>query len=307
MTTAFVFPGQGSQTVGMGRALSDNFAVARDVFAEVDDALSQNLSTLIFEGPADDLTLTTNTQPALMAVSIAAARVLEAEKGLDVSSLSCVAGHSLGEYAALCLANSISLSDTAKLLRIRGDAMQDAVPVGKGAMAALIGANVESAQAVLDATNGGVGEIANDNAPGQIVISGSKERIEAACAVAKEHGIKMAKLLPVSAPFHCSMMQPAADRMEEALSAVRVSAPTVPVIANVTAAKVTDPDEIKKLLVDQVTGQVRWTQSVQAMIGDGVDRFIEIGAGKVLSGLIRRIDKQANVSNMASPEDLAAF
>ena len=174
-------------------------------------------------------------------------------------------------------------------------------------MAALIGANVESAQAVLDATNGGVGEIANDNAPGQIVISGSKERIEAACAVAKEHGIKMAKLLPVSAPFHCSMMQPAADRMEEALSAVRVSAPTVPVIANVTAAKVTDPDEIKKLLVDQVTGQVRWTQSVQAMIGDGVDRFIEIGAGKVLSGLIRRIDKQANVSNMASPEDLAAF
>ena len=307
MTTAFVFPGQGSQTVGMGRALSDNFAVARDVFAEVDDALSQNLSTLIFEGPADDLTLTTNTQPALMAVSIAAARVLEAEKGLDVSSLSCVAGHSLGEYAALCLANSISLSDTAKLLRIRGDAMQDAVPVGKGAMAALIGANVESAQAVLDATNGGVGEIANDNAPGQIVISGSKERIEAACAVAKEHGIKMAKLLPVSAPFHCSMMQPAADRMEEALSAVRVSAPTVPVIANVTAAKVTDPDEIKKLLVDQVTGQVRWTQSVQAMIGDGVDRFIEIGAGKVLSGLIRRIDKQAIVSNMASPEDLAAF
>lgn len=307
MTTAFVFPGQGSQTVGMGRALSDNFAVARDVFAEVDDALSQNLSTLIFEGPADDLTLTTNTQPALMAVSIAAARVLEAEKGLDVSSLSCVAGHSLGEYAALCLANSISLSDTAKLLRIRGDAMQDAVPVGKGAMAALIGANVESAQAVLDATDGGIGEIANDNAPGQIVISGSKERIEAACAVAKEHGIKMAKLLPVSAPFHCSMMQPAADRMEEALSAVRVSAPTVPVIANVTAAKVTDPDEIKKLLVDQVTGQVRWTQSVQAMIGDGVDRFIEIGAGKVLSGLIRRIDKQANVSNMASPEDLAAF
>ena len=307
MTTAFVFPGQGSQTVGMGRALSDNFAVARDVFAEVDDALSQNLSTLIFEGPADDLTLTTNTQPALMAVSIAAARVLEAEKGLNVSSLSCVAGHSLGEYAALCLANSISLSDTAKLLRIRGDAMQDAVPVGKGAMAALIGANVESAQAVLDATDGGIGEIANDNAPGQIVISGSKERIEAACAVAKEHGIKMAKLLPVSAPFHCSMMQPAADRMEEALSAVRVSAPTVPVIANVTAAKVTDPDEIKKLLVDQVTGQVRWTQSVQAMIGDGVDRFIEIGAGKVLSGLIRRIDKQANVSNMASPEDLAAF
>ena len=307
MTTAFVFPGQGSQTVGMGRALSDNFAVARDVFAEVDDALSQNLSTLIFEGPADDLTLTTNTQPALMAVSIAAARVLEAEKGLNVSSLSCVAGHSLGEYAALCLANSISLSDTAKLLRIRGDAMQDAVPVGKGAMAALIGANVESAQAVLDATDGGIGEIANDNAPGQIVISGSKERIEAACAVAKEYGIKMAKLLPVSAPFHCSMMQPAADRMEEALSAVRVSAPTVPVIANVTAAKVTDPDEIKKLLVDQVTGQVRWTQSVQAMIGDGVDRFIEIGAGKVLSGLIRRIDKQANVSNMASPEDLAAF
>ena len=307
MTTAFVFPGQGSQTVGMGRALSDNFAVARDVFAEVDDALSQNLSTLIFEGPADDLTLTTNTQPALMAVSIAAARVLEAEKGLNVSSLSCVAGHSLGEYAALCLANSISLSDTAKLLRIRGDAMQDAVPVGKGAMAALIGANVESAQAVLDATDGGIGEIANDNAPGQIVISGSKERIEAACAVAKEHGIKMAKLLPVSAPFHCSMMQPAADRMEEALSAMRVSAPTVPVIANVTAAKVTDPDEIKKLLVEQVTGQVRWTQSVQAMIGDGVDRFIEIGAGKVLSGLIRRIDKQANVSNMASPEDLAAF
>ena len=213
----------------------------------------------------------------------------------------------MGSEMCIRDSNSISLSDTAKLLRIRGDAMQDAVPVGKGAMAALIGANVESAQAVLDATNGGVGEIANDNAPGQIVISGSKERIEAACAVAKEHGIKMAKLLPVSAPFHCSMMQPAADRMEEALSAVRVSAPTVPVIANVTAAKVTDPDEIKKLLVDQVTGQVRWTQSVQAMIGDGVDRFVEIGAGKVLSGLIRRIDKQANVSNMASPEDLAAF
>lgn len=308
MSRAILFPGQGSQNVGMGKDLYDNFPVAKAVFEEVDDTLSQKLSAIIFDGPVEDLTLTANTQPALMAVSIAAMRVLQEEKGISVANAACVAGHSLGEYAALCAAGSLSLSDTAKLLRIRGEAMQNAVPVGQGAMAALIGATIETAGALIEATPGdGACEIANDNAPGQVVISGSKERIEAACAGAKAHKIKLAKLLPVSAPFHCSLMAPAAEHMKHALDEVEVKTPLIPVIANVTAAKVTDPEEIKSLLVQQVTGRVRWVESIQTMIESGVDNFIEVGSGKVLSGLIKRIDKEVTTYNMGSTEDLSGL
>ncbi len=305
MSRAFIFPGQGSQVVGMGRTLFDAFPIAREVFEEVDEALCKKLSALIFDGPQDTLTLTANTQPALMAVSIAAMRVLEKEAGQKVSDAACVAGHSLGEYSALCAAGSITLGDTAKLLRIRGEAMQAAVPVGEGAMAALIGATLESAGALIEATSGdGVCEIANDNAPGQVVISGSKDRVEAACASAREHKIKMAKLLPVSAPFHSSLMEPAAERMAQALEKVSVKAPVVPVVANVTAMNVTDPEEIKPLLVRQVTGQVRWVESVRTMLATGVTEFVEVGAGKVLGGLIRRIEKDATVRNVGAPDDL---
>ncbi len=309
MTRAFVFPGQGSQNVGMGKDLFDAFASAREVFEEVDDALSEKLSKLIFEGPAQDLTLTANTQPALMAVSMAAMRVLQKEAGVDLSTATCVAGHSLGEYSALCAAGSLTLVDTARLLRIRGEAMQAAVPVGEGAMAALIGATMESAAALLAQISSGnegegVCEIANDNAPGQVVISGSKALVEAACANAKAHKIKMAKLLPVSAPFHCSLMAPAAERMQAALSEINVKTPIVPLIANVTAQSVRDGEDIKALLVKQVTGQVRWVESVQTMIASGVDEYIEVGAGKVLGGLIRRIEKDATIRSIGSPEDL---
>ncbi len=309
MSRAYIFPGQGSQSVGMGQALCDAFPIAREVFQEVDEALSQNLSQIIFEGPSEALTLTSNTQPALMAMSMAVVRVLEKEAGVSISDAIFVAGHSLGEYSALCAAGSISLSDTARLLRIRGDAMQAAVPVGQGAMAALIGADMESAAKAIEGSDASLGicEIANDNAPGQIVISGTKARVEDLCAKAKEHGIKMAKLLPVSAPFHSSLMAPAAERMQAAFEEVVVKAPSVPLVANVTAQAVQDPSEIKSLLVQQVTGQVRWTSSVRTMIDQGVTNFVELGAGKVLSGLLRRIDKEVSGQSIETPADIEAL
>ena len=295
MTRAFIFPGQGSQAVGMGKALADAFPVAKEVFQEVDEALGQKLSALMWDGPMEDLTLTANTQPALMAHSIAAMRVLESEAGVDIAAAQFVAGHSLGEYSALCAARAISLADTAKLLRIRGEAMQAAVPVGDGAMAALIGVDMEGAQKAIDATDGGICEIANDNAPGQVVISGDKRRVEAVCAGAKEFGAKIAKLLPVSAPFHSSLMAPAAERMAEALAAATIAAP----------AKT--PDDICELLVKQVTGRVRWTESVKAMTEAGCGTFVEVGSGKVLCGLVRRIDKEAATMNVGEPADVDAF
>jgi len=308
MTRAFIFPGQGSQAVGMGQALAEAFPAAREVFEEVDEALGQKLSALMWAGPMEELTLTANTQPALMAHSIAAMRVLEKEAGADVSGVMFVAGHSLGEYSALCAAGSLSLADTARLLRIRGEAMQAAVPVGEGAMAALIGVDLEGAQKAIDAAEGdGVCEIANDNAPGQVVISGAKARVEAVCAGAKEFGAKIAKLLPVSAPFHSSLMAPAAERMKEALATVEVKAPSSTLIANVTAAAVANPDDIRELLVKQVTGRVRWTESIGAMAEEGCETFVEVGSGKVLSGLVRRIAKETTTLNVGEPGDIEAF
>ncbi len=308
MARAFLFPGQGSQAVGMGAALSDAFASARAVFEEVDEALGQNLSALMRDGPMEDLTLTANTQPALMAHSIAAFRVLEEEAGVKVEDAMFVAGHSLGEYSALCAARAINLADTARLLRVRGEAMQAAVPVGEGAMAALIGVDLDGAQkAVEGAAGGGVCEIANDNAPGQVVISGEKAAVEAVCANAKEYGAKLSKLLPVSAPFHSSLMQPAADRMAAALAETTISAPATALVANVTAQPTTSPDEIRDLLVKQVTGRVRWTESAQLMAEKGCDEFVEVGSGKVLSGLIKRIAKGASTVNVGNPDDVAAF
>ena len=312
MARAFIFPGQGSQAVGMGADLADAFPVACEVFEEVDEALGQNLSRLMREGPIEELTLTANAQPALMAHSIAALRVLEAEAGADVENVMFVAGHSLGEYSALCAGRAISLAETARLLRIRGEAMQAAVPVGEGAMAALIGLDLEGAQKAVDASeNGeegeGVCEIANDNAPGQVVISGSKARVEAVCAGAKEHGAKMAKLLPVSAPFHCSLMQPAAERMAEALGEAAVAGPASTLIANVTAREAGAPDEIRSLLVRQVTGRVRWTESVSYMVEQGCASFVEIGAGKVLCGLVKRINREASALNVGAPGDIDAY
>ena len=307
MTRAFIFPGQGSQSVGMGKALADAFPAAREVFEEVDEALSQKLSVLMWEGPMEELTLTANTQPALMAHSIAAMRVLEKEAGVDIGAAMFVAGHSLGEYSALCAARSISLAETAKLLRIRGEAMQAAVPVGEGAMAALIGVDLEGAQNAIDATDGGVCEIANDNAPGQVVISGDKARVEAVCAGAKEFGAKLAKLLPVSAPFHSSLMAPAATRMADALGEAHIAAPATKLVANVTAAETTSPDEIRDFLVKQVTGRVRWTESVRHMAEAGCEGFVEVGSGKVLSGLVKRIAKEAQTVNVGEPGDVDAF
>ena len=307
MTRAFIFPGQGSQAVGMGVALADAFPVAREVFEEVDDALGQKLSVLMREGPMEELTLTANTQPALMAHSIAAMRVLEKEAGVDIADAQFVAGHSLGEYSALCAARSLSLSDTARLLRIRGEAMQAAVPVGEGAMAALIGVDLEGAQKAIDATEGGACEIANDNAPGQVVISGDKTRVEAVCAGAKEFGAKIAKLLPVSAPFHSSLMAPAAERMAEALAEADIQSPATPLIANVTADVTSDPAVIRDLLVKQVTGRVRWTESVQKMAADGCETFVEVGSGKVLCGLVKRIAKGTATMNVGEPGDVDAF
>ena len=308
MARAFIFPGQGSQAVGMGADLAEAFPVAREVLEEVDDALGQKLSVLMREGPIEELTLTANTQPALMAHSIAALRVLEKEAGADVENTMFVAGHSLGEYSALCTAGAISLADTARLLRIRGEAMQAAVPVGEGAMAALIGVDLEGAQKAIDAAEGdGVCEIANDNAPGQVVISGAKARVEAVCANAKEFGAKLAKLLPVSAPFHSSLMQPAADRMADALANAEIRAPATTLVANVTAREADTPDEIRDLLVKQVTGRVRWTESVSHMVDQGCGTFVEIGAGKVLTGLVKRISRESTGVNVGAPGDIDAF
>ncbi|NKD87427.1 ACP S-malonyltransferase [Haematospirillum sp. 15-248] len=309
MLRAFVFPGQGSQAVGMGCALGDAFPVARAVYQEVDDALGQNLSALMADGPGDALTLTENAQPALMAVSMAVVRILES-RGLDLATAaSFVAGHSLGEYAALCAAGALSITDTARLLRIRGRAMQQAVPVGEGAMAALLGLDLEEARAIAAeaARDGGVCQAANDNAPGQVVISGSRAAVERAIAIAVGRGARRPVMLPVSAPFHCALMQPAADAMAEALASVAIAPPVVPVVANVTAAAVQDPDTIRRLLVEQVTGAVRWRESVLYMKEQGVTDLVECGAGKVLTGLARRIDRDMSAQALNTPEDIDAF
>lgn len=309
MTRAFVFPGQGSQAVGMGRELAEAFEVARLTFEEVDDALNQRLSRLMMEGPDADLTLTENAQPALMAVSVAVMRVLASEGGVDLSKhATFVAGHSLGEYSALCAAGAFSLGDTARLLKLRGQAMQKAVPVGKGAMAALLGADLEQAQAIAaDSAQGEVCGIANDNSAGQVVISGSADAIDRAILLAAERGLKRSVRLPVSAPFHCSLMQPAADAMAEALANVTISAPVVPVVANVTASSVSDPNAIRRLLVEQVTGMVRWRECVLFMKEQGVERLVEVGAGKVLAGLTKRIDKDLAAVSVGTPADVESF
>ena len=307
MTVAFTFPGQGSQAVGMGKDLADNFAEARAVFAEVDEALGQKLSDIMWNGPEETLTLTANAQPALMAVSMAVIRVLEA-KGLDLKSkVSFVAGHSLGEYSALCAAGTFSIGDTARLLRIRGNAMQAAVPVGEGAMAAIIGLEHGDVQAICrDAAAIGPCQIANDNGGGQLVISGGKAAVEKAAALASEKGAKRAIMLPVSAPFHSALMGPAADAMREALAKVEKTDPVVPLIANVRAAPVTSAGEIADLLVEQVTGQVRWRETVEWFGANGVTTLYEIGSGKVLTGLARRIDKNINGVAVNGPADIDA-
>lgn len=309
MSRAFVFPGQGSQAVGMGRELAEAFTGARHVFEEVDDALGQKLSALMFEGPEDQLTLTENAQPALMAVSMAVVRVLEAEGGLDLSTAAAfVAGHSLGEYSALAAAGTFSLADAARLLKIRGQAMQKAVPVGVGAMAALLGAEYEQAREIAaEAAEGEVCEAANDNAPGQVVVSGHRAAVERAMKIAADKGIKRAVMLPVSAPFHCALMQPAADAMAEALAGVTMTAPKAPLVANVAASRVTDPAEIRDLLVRQVTGTVRWREGVLYMKEQGVGTLVELGAGKVLSGLAKRIDKEMAGTSVGTPADIETF
>ena len=305
---AFIFPGQGSQKVGMGAELTEASVAAREVFEEVDEALSQKLSAIMRDGPEDQLTLTENAQPAIMANAIATLRVLEREFGVSLAEKgSCVAGHSLGEYSALCAVGAFSLADTARLLKLRGQAMQAAVPVGVGAMAALLGADIDKATALAEAAaDGEFCEVANDNDPTQVVISGHKGAIERAIALTKEHGIKRGIALPVSAPFHCSLMQPAADRMAEALAATPPGAFSLPVFANVTAAKVTDPAEEQRLLVEQVTGRVRWRESVLAMRDDGVEHFVELG-GKVLGPMVGRIDKVASTSSLITMEDIENF
>jgi [acyl-carrier-protein] S-malonyltransferase len=309
MAIALVFPGQGSQTVGMGKALADEFPVAKAVFDEVDAALGEKLSSVIWEGPAETLTLTENTQPALMAMSLATLRVLETEAGLDLArDVKFVAGHSLGEYSALAAAGALTVADTARLVRARGRAMQKAVPVGAGAMAALIGLEFDqAAAAAAEAAQGEVCQAANDNGGGQVVISGAKAAVERACEIAKAKGAKRAMLLQVSAPFHCAMMQPAADVMAAELAKVQVNVPKVPVVANVTAQPVMDPADIVKRLVEQVTGTVRWRESVSYMAGQGVTTFYEVGAGKVLSGLVKRIADSATGVSIGTPQDVAAF
>ncbi|WP_341234615.1 ACP S-malonyltransferase [uncultured Sulfitobacter sp.] len=307
MSIAFVYPGQGAQTIGMGRDLADAYPAAKAVFDEVDEALGEKLSTLIWEGEAEALTLTQNAQPALMATSMAAMAALNAE-GITVENAAFVAGHSLGEYAALCAAGTFSLADTARLLRIRGRAMQAAVPVGEGAMAALLGLTFEQAEQVAaDAAQGDVCQVANQNDPAQNVVSGSKAAVERALDLAKAAGAKRALLLPVSAPFHCALMAPAAEEMAEALAGVTMNAPVVPVVANVVAEAVSDPDEIRKLLIEQVTGQVRWLSSVEWMGAQGVTEIWEIGAGKALSGMIRRINKEITCVNIGTAADAAAM
>ena len=306
MARALIFPGQGAQSVGMGRGLAENWPEARAVFDTVDEALGEKLSHLVWTGSAEDLTLTANAQPALMATSLAAMAALKAE-GVGVERADYVAGHSLGEYSALCAAGAISLEDTARLLRLRGQAMQQAVPVGEGAMAAVLGLDVEAVTAIAaEAAQDGVCEAANDNDPAQVVVSGSREAVERAVALAKERGAKRAVLLPVSAPFHCALMQPAAEAMRAALADVAIAAPLVPLVANVKAAPVSDPEEIRALLVAQVTGRVRWRESVEWMAAQGVEDFWEIGAGKALSGMVRRIFKGAQTRAIGMPEDVRA-
>ncbi|MGV6840416.1 MAG: ACP S-malonyltransferase [Planktomarina sp.] len=302
---ALVFPGQGAQTIGMGKALADAYPVAADVFAEVDEALGEKLSDLIWEGDIETLTLTANAQPALMATSIAALRALGVE-GHNVTDAAFVAGHSLGEYSALAAAGVLSLSDTARLLRIRGEAMQSAVPVGVGAMAALLGLDFETASAVAaKAAEGEICQAANDNDPTQVVVSGHKAAVERAVELAKEAGAKRAVMLPVSAPFHCALMQPAADQMAAALAKTTFNAPSVPVVANVRAEAITDPNTLRDLLVEQVTGSVRWRESVGYMAAQGVTDIWEVGAGKALSGMIRRIDRSITCTAIGTPEDIA--
>ena len=309
MTTAFIFPGQGSQAVGMGKTLAEAFPVAKAVFDEVDAALSQKLSTLMWDGPSEELTLTANAQPALMAVSLAVIRVLEAEAGLSLQrDAAFVAGHSLGEYSALAAAGAFSITDAARLLRIRGDAMQKAVPAGEGAMAALLGAELDLARAIAaDAAQGQVCQVANDNGGGQVVLSGAKAAIDRAIALSAERGVKRAMLLPVSAPFHCALMQPAADAMREALAEVSMQAPCVPVMANVGAAPLSDPEAIRASLVAQVTGTVRWRECVLAMAEAGVTDFIEVGSGKVLAGLVKRIATGVTPISVGTADDIASY
>ncbi|MCB1457356.1 MAG: ACP S-malonyltransferase [Nitratireductor sp.] len=305
MTLAVTFPGQGSQAVGMGKALANAFPQAREVFEEVDDALGEKLSAVIWEGPEETLTLTANAQPALMAVSVAAMRALESQGFSLKQHAAFVAGHSLGEYSALCAAGALSLADTARLLRIRGNAMQAAVPVGKGAMAAIIGLEQQDVEAVCEAASqDGICQIANDNGGGQLVISGEKAAVEKAASLASEKGAKRALLLPVSAPFHSALMAPAASAMAEALAGVQVSAPVVPVVANVLAAPISDPQEIVRRLVEQVTGQVRWRETMEWMAANGVTTSLEVGSGKVLTGLARRITKDISGIAAGSPEDI---
>ncbi|HBV56515.1 MAG TPA: [acyl-carrier-protein] S-malonyltransferase [Rhodobacteraceae bacterium] len=306
MTKAFVFPGQGAQTIGMGKALADAYPAARAVFDEVDEALGENLSALIWEGDQDALTLTQNAQPALMATSLAALRALEAE-GVSLGGASYVAGHSLGEYSALAAAGALSIADAARLLRIRGRAMQEAVPVGIGAMAALLGLDFATAQQVAEAAaQGDVCQAANDNDPAQVVVSGHKAAVERAVDLAKAAGAKRAVMLPVSAPFHCALMEPAAKVMAQALDDVTINSPAVPLVANVRAVAVTDPTLIRALLVEQVTGSVRWRESVLWMADQGVREIWEIGAGKALSGMIRRIAKDVDCRAIGTPEDVTA-
>ncbi|HRD74455.1 MAG TPA: ACP S-malonyltransferase [Hyphomicrobiaceae bacterium] len=308
MAIAFIFPGQGSQAVGMGKELAAAFPAARAVFEEVDAALGQNLSKLMFEGPQDQLTLTENAQPALIAVSLAVARVLEAEKGISVAKAAkLVAGHSLGEYSALAAAGAFKLADAARLLKLRGQSMQKAVPVGVGAMSALLGVGLDVArQVAAAAAQGECCEIANDNEPTQVVLSGHKTAIDRIPEAGKAFGVRRALPLPVSAPFHCALMQPAADAMAEALSKVEIKAPSVPVVANVLAAPISDPAEIRRRLVEQVTGTVRWRECVLAMSAAGVTSYHELGAGKVLAGLVKRIDKAATATSIGTPADIEA-
>jgi [acyl-carrier-protein] S-malonyltransferase len=308
MSIGFVFPGQGSQQVGMGRSLAETSAAAREVFDEVDEALGQKLSTLMWEGPEDDLTLTENAQPALMAVSLAVVRALMAEHGIAITTAAYVAGHSLGEYSALAAAGSFRLADTARLLKLRGQAMQRATPVGTGAMAALIGLDYEAAAMVArDAAAGEICQPANDNAPGQVVVSGHRSAVERAIELARARGARRALLLSVSAPFHCTLMQPAAEVMAEALEDVAMQPPMVPLVANVTAGPLKDPEAIRASLVRQVTGTVRWRECVSFMAGGGVSLFAELGSGKVLSGLARRIAPDAAAVAAGTPEEIAAL
>jgi [acyl-carrier-protein] S-malonyltransferase len=309
MTVAFVFPGQGSQSVGMGKALAETFAPARQVFEEIDAALGERLSDTIWNGPAETLVLTENAQPALMAVSLAVMRVLEAEASVDLArDAAFVAGHSLGEYSALAAAGSLSITDAARLLRVRGRAMQKAVPVGAGAMAALVGVDFADVKPIaVEAASIGVCAAANDNGGGQVVLSGEKQAVERAVEIAKDRGVKRAMMLPVSAPFHCSLMSPAADAMAEALAKVTVKPPRVPLVANVLARPITEPAEIVSGLIEQVTGMVRWRESVLYMVQAGVTTFYEIGAGRVLTGLIKRIADGAEASAIGTPDDIARF